>query len=148
MLFRSSPKELAAPQLHKVLNDENIKKYTYGAKGVGSQGDGSVQFLAKDKQSQVELIKYIKDEYNMDGFTLTLKPEKKVRKAIIPVAGFGTRLYPETRAIKKEFFPIIDKDGYVKPVIMNLLEQLEASGIEEICLVIGEEEQSDRKSVV
>ena len=76
------------------------------------------------------------------AFTLTLKPEKKVRKAIIPVAGFGTRLYPETRAIKKEFFPIIDKDGYVKPVIMNLLEQLEASGIEEICLVIGEEEQS------
>ena len=78
----------------------------------------------------------------MEGFRLTLKPEKKVRKAIIPVAGFGTRLYPETRAIKKEFFPIIDKDGYVKPVIMNLLEQLEASGIEEICLVIGEEEQS------
>lgn len=142
MIAPASPKELAAPQLHKVLNDENIKKYTYGAKGVGSQGDGSVQFLAKDEQSQAELIKYIKDEYNMDGFTLTLKPEKKVRKAIIPVAGFGTRLYPETRAIKKEFFPIIDKDGYVKPVIMNLLEQLEASGIEEICLVIGEEEQS------
>lgn len=142
MVAPASPKELAAPQLHKVLNDENIKKYTYGAKGVGSQGDGSVQFLAKDEQSQAELIKYIKDEYNMDGFTLTLKPEKKVRKAIIPVAGFGTRLYPETRAIKKEFFPIIDKDGYVKPVIMNLLEQLEASGIEEICLVIGEEEQS------
>ena len=142
MVAPASPKELAAPQLHKVLNDENIKKYTYGAKGVGSQGDGSVQFLAKDEQSQAELIKNIKDEYNMDGFTLTLKPEKKVRKAIIPVAGFGTRLYPETRAIKKEFFPIIDKDGYVKPVIMNLLEQLEASGIEEICLVIGEEEQS------
>ena len=62
-------------------------------------------------------------------------------KAIIPVAGFGTRLYPETRSIKKEFFPIIDKDGYVKPVILCLLEQLEDSGIEEICLVIGEEEQ-------
>ena len=47
---------------------KNIKKYTYGAKGVGSQGDGSVQFLAKDEQSHTELIKYIKDEYNMDGF--------------------------------------------------------------------------------
>lgn len=55
------------------------------------------------------MIKYIKDEYNMDGFTLTLKPEKKVRKAIIPVAGFGTRLYPETRAIKKEFSRLLIK---------------------------------------
>lgn len=39
----------------------------------------------------------------MEGFKLTLKPGKKVKKAIIPVAGFGTRLYPETRSIKKNF---------------------------------------------
>ena len=138
----ASPKELASPELHRVLADEKIKEYTYGAKGVGSQGDGSVQFLAKDENSREQLIEYIKEKYNMEGFRLTLKPEKKVRKAIIPVAGFGTRLYPETRAIKKEFFPVIDRDGYVKPVIMNLLEQLEESGIEEVCLVIGEEEQA------
>lgn len=110
-------------------------------KVIGSQGDGSIQFLAKDDKTQEELIKYIKEKYDMEGFKLTLKPGKKVKKAIIPVAGFGTRLYPETRSIKKEFFPIIDKDGYVKPVILVLLEQLEDSGIEEICLVIGEEEQ-------
>lgn len=135
------PSELNAPVLHKVLSDAKISDLTYGAKGVGSQGDGSIQFLAKDDKTQEQLIKYIKEEYDMDGFKLTLKPGNKVTKAIIPVAGFGTRLYPETRNIKKEFFPIIDKDGYVKPVILCLLEQLEKSGIEEICLVIGEEEQ-------
>ena len=88
-----------------------------------------------------QILSILKEKYDMEGFKLTLKPGKKVKKAIIPVAGFGTRLYPETRSIKKEFFPIIDKDGYVKPVILCLLEQLEDSGIEEICLVIGEEEQ-------
>jgi len=141
MVAPACPKELTAPVLHEILSDENIHRFTYGQKGVGSQGDGSVQFIAKDEANQQQLVDYLKNKYNMDGFKLTLKPGKKVRKAIIPVAGFGTRLYPETRTIKKEFFPIIDKDGFVKPVIMNLLEQLEESGIEEICLVIGEEER-------
>ena len=62
-------------------------------------------------------------------------------KAIIPVAGFGTRLFPETKAIKKAFLPIMDKDGLLKPVILILLQQLDEAGIEEICLVIGEGEQ-------
>ena len=127
MVAPASPVELKAPVLHSILADEKIKELTYGAKGVGSQGDGSIQFLAKDDKTQEELIKYIKEKYDMEGFKLTLKPGKKVKKAIIPVAGFGTRLYPETRSIKKEFFPIIDKDGYVKPVILCLLEQLEDS---------------------
>ena len=64
-----------------------------------------------------------------------------VKKAIIPVAGFGTRLYPATRALKKDFFSIPDKDGMVKPVILILLEELVKSGIEEICLVLGSEEE-------
>lgn len=141
MVAPASPKELEAPVLHSVLKDEDLQKYIYGAKGVGSQGDGSIQFLARDEECQTELIDYIKNKYNMEGFRLTLKPGRRVRKAIIPVAGFGTRIYPETRVCKKEFMPIIDKDGLVKPVIMNLLEMLDESGIEEICLVIGEEEQ-------
>ena len=50
-----SPKELASPVLHATLADENIRKLTYGGKGVGSQGDGTVQFLAKDEISQQQL---------------------------------------------------------------------------------------------
>jgi UTP-glucose-1-phosphate uridylyltransferase len=57
------------------------------------------------------------------------------------VAGFGTRLYPATRVIKKDFFPIPCPDGMVRPVILILLEELIQSGIEEICLVLGSEEE-------
>jgi UTP-glucose-1-phosphate uridylyltransferase len=57
------------------------------------------------------------------------------------VAGFGTRLYPATRALKKDFFPIPCPDGMVRPVILILLEELVQSGIEEICLVLGSEEE-------
>jgi UTP-glucose-1-phosphate uridylyltransferase len=56
------------------------------------------------------------------------------------VAGYGTRLYPATRRVKKEMMPLIDRDGLVKPAILILLEQLHEAGIEEICLVVGSEE--------
>lgn len=133
--------ELEAPVLHSVLSDEKIQEWVYGCKGVGSQGDGTVQFLAKDEASQKALVDYLKKERKMDAFTLTLRPQQAVTKAIIPVAGFGTRLYPATKSLKKDFFPILDKDGLFKPAIMVLLEQLEASGIKDICLVIGEGEK-------
>ncbi len=65
----------------------------------------------------------------------------KVRKAVIPVAGFGTRLYPASKAIKKELFPIIDTDGMAKPLIQVIIEEAVESGIEEICLVVREDEK-------
>lgn len=135
------PEELTAPVLHSVLEDPQIKKLTYGAKGVGSQGDGTAQFLAKDEETQKELKTYLETVRGMMTYTLTLKPKTSVHKAIIPVAGFGTRLYPQTRGVKKEFCPIIDRDGLMKPAILVLLEELDAIGMEQICLVINEEEE-------
>ena len=135
------PEQLTAPVLHDILKDETIKSLSYGAKGVGSQGDGTVQFLAKDEECQKKIIEYLKNVKHMEGFPLTLKSKKAVRKAIIPVAGFGTRLFPATKAIKKDFFPILDTDGILKPVLLILLEQLVEADIEDICLVIGEEER-------
>lgn len=134
-----SPEELAAPKLRAILADEVVKSLTYGGKGVGSHGDGSVQFLAKNAETQQQLIDYLATK-GMTAYALTLKPAHTVRRAIIPVAGFGTRLYPATRALKKEFFPIPCPDGMVRPVILILLEELVKSGIEEICLVLGSEE--------
>ena len=132
--------ELAAPKLHKVLADERVKQLTFGGKGVGSHGDGSVQFLARDEQSQQQLVDYL-ISLGMPAYKFTLQPVHTVRKAIIPVAGFGTRLYPATRCIKKDFFPIPCSDGLVRPVILILLEELVKSGIEKICLVLGSEEE-------
>lgn len=135
------PSQLRSPVLHSVLNDENIQKWIYGAKGVGSQGDGTVQLLARDEECQKALIDYLNNERKMGAFPLTLRPKQQVRKAVIPVAGFGTRLYPASKAVKKDFLPVLDKDGLFKPVLMVLLEQLMQSGIEEVCLIIGEGER-------
>ena len=134
------PEELTAPKLRSVLNDEYIKTLTYGGKGVGSHGDGSVQFLTKDPECQQQLIDYLNSK-GMRAYRLTINPVHTVRKAIIPVAGFGTRLYPATRCLKKDFFPIPCPDGMVRPVILILLEELIQSGIEEICLVLGSDEE-------
>lgn len=140
----ASPQELKAPVLHSVLNDPAIAKWTFGGKGVGSQGDGVVQFLAKDKHSQEALLRYLSQERGMDAYALTLARQHSVKKAIIPVAGYGTRLYPATRVIKKEFFPVVDRDGVTKPVILLLLEELDRAGIEEFCLVINGEEDREQ----
>ena len=132
--------ELAAPKLHAILADEYVKTLTYGGKGVGSHGDGSVQFLARDAECQQQLVDYLNGR-GMTAYKFTLQPVHTVRRAIIPVAGFGTRLYPATRCMKKDFFPIPCPDGMVRPVILVLLEELVKSGIDEICLVLGSEEE-------
>ena len=66
---------------------------------------------------------------------------KKVRKAVIPAAGFGTRMYPATKALKKELFPIIGKDGRAKPIILAIIEEAINAGIEEVGIVV---QQGDR----
>jgi UTP-glucose-1-phosphate uridylyltransferase/mevalonate kinase len=139
MVAPACPSELTAPLLHSFLHDEKIKSLTFGGKGVGSQGDGSIQFLAKDAVSQENLYNYL-EEKGLLPYKLTITPQHQIRKAIIPVAGYGTRLYPATRRIKKEMLPLIDRDGLVKPAILILLEQLVTAGIEEICLVVGGED--------
>lgn len=131
---------LKAPKLEKTLSDPNIQDWIYGGKGVGSHGDGSVQFLAKDEECQQKLEEYLNSR-GLKAHSLTINPMHTVRRAIIPVAGFGTRLYPATRTMKKDFFPIPCPDGMVRPVILILIEELLASGIEEICLILGSKEE-------
>ncbi|MBP5972943.1 UTP--glucose-1-phosphate uridylyltransferase [Brasilonema sp. CT11] len=62
--------------------------------------------------------------------------QNKVRKAVIPAAGFGTRLFPATKVVKKELFPIIDKDDRAKPVILAIVEEAMSAGIEEVGIVV------------
>ena len=62
---------------------------------------------------------------------------KKVRKAVIPAAGFGTRFLPATKAMAKEMLPIVDK-----PTIQFIVEEAIASGIEEILIVTGKSKRA------
>lgn len=64
-----------------------------------------------------------------------------IKKAVITAAGLGTRLYPATKIVKKELFPIVDRDGLVKPIIQIIIEELIESGITEICLIVQPEDK-------
>lgn len=57
---------------------------------------------------------------------------QKIRKAVIPAAGFGTRFLPETKAMPKEMLPIVDK-----PTIQYIVEEIKASGIDQILIISG-----------
>ena len=62
---------------------------------------------------------------------------QKIRKAIIPAAGLGTRFLPATKAQPKEMLPIVDK-----PAIQFIVEEAIASGIEEILIITGRNKRS------
>jgi UTP--glucose-1-phosphate uridylyltransferase len=57
---------------------------------------------------------------------------KPLRKAVLPVAGLGTRFLPATKAIAKEMMPVVDK-----PLIQYAIEEARAAGIEQFCMVTG-----------
>ena len=56
----------------------------------------------------------------------------EIKKAIIPIAGLGTRFLPLSKVLSKEFFPLVDK-----PIIQNIIEEVKNSGIKEIIFVIS-----------
>ncbi len=58
-----------------------------------------------------------------------------IRKGVITAAGRGTRQYPASKTVQKELFPLVDVDGYAKPTVQILAEELFASGLEEVCIV-------------
>ena len=63
--------------------------------------------------------------------------KKRVRKAIIPAAGLGTRFLPATKSQPKEMLPIVDK-----PTLQYIIEEAVNSGIEEILIVTGRSKKS------
>ncbi len=130
------PSQLTAPVLHKVLNYGPIQPYILGGKGVGSQGDGTAQFIVRDEENQKKVIEIIEKELKLSCLKLTLETGRKVRKALIPAAGFGTRLFPASKAMKKELFPVIGRDGKIKPAILTIIEEALSAGIEEIGIII------------
>jgi UTP--glucose-1-phosphate uridylyltransferase len=65
-----------------------------------------------------------------------------VRKAIVPVAGLGTRHFPASHAVKKELFPVVGPDGVNRALIHYHVLELVKAGVQEICIIVqpGEDE--------
>ena len=62
---------------------------------------------------------------------------RKVRKAVIPAAGYGTRFLPQTKAMPKEMLPVVDK-----PIIQYVVEEVVASGIRDVIIVTNWQKRS------
>jgi UTP-glucose-1-phosphate uridylyltransferase len=135
------PDQLASPILHRVLSSKSLAPYIYGGKGVGSQGDGSAQFIARDAESREAAIEVLEKELGLPCLRLTVARSRKVRKAVITAAGFGTRLFPMTAAVRKEFLPVVDSNGRMIPLILANVEEAIAAGIEAICIIVREADQ-------
>lgn len=130
------PSQLTSPVLHKLLNYGPLQPLILGGKGVGSQGDGSAQFIVKDAAAQEQVIRIIEQDLKMSALRLVLQAGRRLRKAVIPAAGFGTRLFPATKALKKELFPIMDRQGRMKPAIQIIVEEAVEAGVEEVGLIV------------
>ena len=133
--------ELKSPRLHRVLADENLAQWVYGGKGVGSQGDGCVQFVTRGRKERSELAEYLEKTYDIECFELDLNRKSPVRKAVIPVAGNGTRMFPATKAVKKCFLPVITEEGVAKPVIQLIIEEALSGGVQKIGLIIHPDDE-------
>jgi UTP-glucose-1-phosphate uridylyltransferase len=140
------PEELTAPVLHRLMNYDPLKPHVWGGKGVGSQGDGTAQFIARSAGDQQAIVEIIERDLGMPCLTLTLRPAQKVRKAVIPAAGFGTRLFPASKATKKELFPVVDRDGIAKPAILYIVEEAIQAGIEEVVIIVQQEDLDEFQS--
>jgi len=66
----------------------------------------------------------------------------KIRKAVIPIAGLGTRFFPASHACKKELFPVVGPDGIARALVHYQILDLINAGIEEVCIIVrpGEEQ--------
>jgi len=139
------PEELTSPVLHRVLGYKPLKPHILGGKGVGSQGDGTAQFICRSKTDQQAVIQILERDLHLPALKMTITPQQKIRKAVIPAAGFGTRLFPATKATKKELFPIVDRDGIAKPAILVIVEEALEAGIEEVIIVVQKNDLEDFK---
>jgi UTP--glucose-1-phosphate uridylyltransferase len=104
-----------------------------------------VQFVTRGADDRTELASYLAETYGMECFNLDLVPPQAVRKAVIPAAGFGTRMFPASKAVKKELFPVVTADGMAKPIILAIVEEAVDAGIEEIAIIVkpGDEKLFD-----
>jgi UTP-glucose-1-phosphate uridylyltransferase/mevalonate kinase len=130
------PSQLTAPVLHRMLAHPLLQPHILGGKGVGSQGDGSAQFIVRDAEAQAKVVAQVEGELGLRALPLVLRAARRVRKAVIPAAGFGTRLFPATKAVKKELFPVVDRDGRAKPAILAIVEEAFSAGVEQVCIIV------------
>jgi UTP--glucose-1-phosphate uridylyltransferase len=67
---------------------------------------------------------------------MSATPSARIRKAVIPAAGLGTRHFPGSHAVMKELFPVVGPDGICRALIHYHLIELANAGIDEVCIIV------------
>lgn len=109
---------------------------------------------AKNDDCDEEMSKPIDDENrelntvgNAHGSKKSDVQEQTLTTAVIPTAGYGTRLFPASWAVQtKGLIPIVDTDGYAKPILLHLAEQADEAGLECITIIAAPGEQANAVS--
>eukprot|EP01065_Artemidia_motanka_P005417 TRINITY_DN12612_c0_g1_i2.p1 TRINITY_DN12612_c0_g1~~TRINITY_DN12612_c0_g1_i2.p1 ORF type:complete len:680 (+),score=217.13 TRINITY_DN12612_c0_g1_i2:78-2042(+) len=142
-LIPACPSELTAPVLHKALRYEPLQKHIWGCKGVGSQGDGTAQFLCKSEADREAVIRIIEADLGMSCLRVTLGKKRRVRRALIPCAGYSVDMYPATKVAKSPLLPVRDHDGYYKPAILMIVQEALSAGVDQVILVVQSHDMED-----
>mmetsp|Transcript_15252 Transcript_15252/g.31009 ORF Transcript_15252/g.31009 Transcript_15252/m.31009 type:complete len:725 (-) Transcript_15252:130-2304(-) len=111
------PDELTAPRLHEVLASEKVRHLTFGGKGVGSQGDGAVQFVARDEQCASELAKVLVQDLGCaEAFVLPIGSPRTVDGLMLPATAGEETPHPlEVLADDGDTRTVSDDTTWISP---------------------------------
>ena len=150
--IENCPSELRSPKLHTVINHSNLRSVSLAIKGVGSQGDGSVQVLCATRDMQEKALQILQNELGCEGFLLTVPPSdaiipkslrciNRIRFAVVVV---------DPASLQSSFFAdlsIYTSKPMKKKSWLNLLQELIASGIEKIAYIIPSNQNNHSSAV-
>jgi len=123
---------------HPSIFTRQVKKNSLPSIARGQASQSGMRFLflkVKIFRNQVDIASFL------NGFIKTMS-QKLPRKALIPLAGLGTRMFPASKAVKKELFPVITPDGRCCSLLQRLLEEACSAGIEQLGLIVRPGDES------
>jgi len=141
------PSQLTAPNLHKILEHQPLKKHIWGCKGVGSQGDGCAQLLCRTAADMDAVVKEVEGTFKMSCMAMSIGQTKPVTQALIPAASFSQQLFPASKSLPPALFPVLDTDGILKPAILILVEEALEAGIHSIVIVVSPGHRKDFEEI-
>ena len=141
------PSQLTAPNLHKILGHAPLKPHIWGAKGVGSQGDGCAQLLCKTPEDMEKVIEIVEREFKMSCLSLQIGQTRPVTQALIPAASFSQHLFPASKSLPPALFPVLDTDGILKPAILILVEEALEAGLNSVVIVVSPGHKKDFEEI-
>ena len=96
------PSQLTAPNLHKILECKALRPHIWGAKGVGSQGDGCAQLLCRSVADMEAVAQMVERDFSMSCMTVSIGQTRPVTQALIPAASFSASLFPAAAWTSRE----------------------------------------------